>query len=121
MTVIFLPLSAVSSIFGMNTVDIRDMELGQWAYWATAVPVTIAVIFLGLLFTGELRNLALWALGLGKDGATGAAPAGALPVDRARGYDEKPMYRVDAGDEWGEVSRPPRHRPVRVIHRDHEY
>ena len=29
MTVIFLPLSAVSSIFGMNTVDIRDMEQGD--------------------------------------------------------------------------------------------
>ena len=60
MTVIFLPLSAVSSIFGMNTVDIRDMEQGQWAYWAAAIPVTVLVIFLGLLFTGELRNLAGW-------------------------------------------------------------
>ena len=59
-TVIFLPLSAVSSIFGMNTVDIRDMEQGQWAYWAAAIPVTVLVIFLGLLFTGELRNLAGW-------------------------------------------------------------
>lgn len=62
-TVVFLPLSAVSSIFGMNTADIRDMELGQWAYWAAAVPVTVLVMFLGLLFTGELGNLARWVFG----------------------------------------------------------
>lgn len=28
-TVIFLPLSAVASVFGMNTADIRDMDLNQ--------------------------------------------------------------------------------------------
>lgn len=61
-TIIFLPLSAVSSIFGMNTSDIRDMELSQWAYWAAALPITAAVIFLGLLFTGELRNFLRWAV-----------------------------------------------------------
>lgn len=69
MTIIFLPLSAVSSIFGMNTADIRDMDLGQWAYWAAALPVTAAVIFLGLLFTGELRALLRWAVtGAEKEG-----------------------------------------------------
>ncbi|KAK4234084.1 hypothetical protein C8A03DRAFT_38158 [Achaetomium macrosporum] len=59
-TVIFLPLSAVASVFGMNTADIRDMDLGQWAYWATAMPVTIVVVPLGLLFTGELANVKRW-------------------------------------------------------------
>ena len=59
-TVIFLPLSAVSSIFGMNTSDMRDLEQGQWLYWATAVPVTLGVILLGLLWTGELRNAFQW-------------------------------------------------------------
>ncbi|KAK4148483.1 hypothetical protein C8A00DRAFT_38940 [Chaetomidium leptoderma] len=56
-TVIFLPLSAVASIFGMNSADIRDTDLGQWAYWTTAVPVTVVVVFLGLLFTGELGTM----------------------------------------------------------------
>jgi len=60
-TVIFLPLSAVSSIFGMNTSDIRDLEQGQWLYWATAIPVTLGVILLGLLWRGELRNAFQWA------------------------------------------------------------
>ncbi len=59
-TVIFLPLSAVSSIFGMNTSDMRDLEQGQWLYWATAIPVTAGVILLGLLWTGELRNAFEW-------------------------------------------------------------
>ncbi|RYO78437.1 hypothetical protein DL766_001500 [Monosporascus sp. MC13-8B] len=59
-TVIFLPLSAVASIFGMNTRDVRDMDLDQWAYWAAAVPVTAVVVFLGLLWTGELGNIVRW-------------------------------------------------------------
>lgn len=32
-TIIFLPISAVSSIFGMNTTDVRDMTYSQWLYW----------------------------------------------------------------------------------------
>jgi Mg2+ and Co2+ transporter CorA len=55
-TVVFLPLSSIASIFGMNSSDVRDMDIGQWAYWATALPVTVGVIFLGLWFTGELDN-----------------------------------------------------------------
>ncbi|KAK3307749.1 uncharacterized protein B0T15DRAFT_522460 [Chaetomium strumarium] len=65
-TIIFLPLSAVASIFGINTRDVRDMELDQWAYWATAVPVTVLVIFLGLLWTGELGNILGWAQSFGQ-------------------------------------------------------
>lgn len=79
MTVIFLPLSAVSSIFGMNTVDIRDMEHGQWAYWAAAVPLTVLVMLLGLLFTGELGNLAGWIV---------------MKMRQMVGYYERP-YRMD--------------------------
>ncbi|KXX79338.1 hypothetical protein MMYC01_204552 [Madurella mycetomatis] len=64
-TIIFLPLSAISSIFGMNTSDIRDMDLGQSAYWAVALPVTALVIFLGLLWTGELGNIVGWVQSFG--------------------------------------------------------
>ncbi|KAF9879715.1 hypothetical protein CkaCkLH20_02526 [Colletotrichum karsti] len=62
-TIIFLPLSAVSSIFGMNTSDIRDMEAGQWLYWATAIPVTILIIMVGLWWMGELAHLFNWVTG----------------------------------------------------------
>lgn len=61
-TIIFLPLSAVSSIFGMNTKDVRDMEWGQGLYWAVAIPVTVVVIILGLLMTGQLGFIAEWVL-----------------------------------------------------------
>ena len=47
-TVIFLPLSFISSIFGMNTAGIRNMNKGQWVFWVSAIPVTIAVIGLSL-------------------------------------------------------------------------
>ncbi|KAI0852613.1 hypothetical protein F5Y00DRAFT_176805 [Daldinia vernicosa] len=63
-TIIFLPLSTISSIFGMNSSDVRDMDLGQWAYWATALPTTIAVIIIGLWWMGELHNLIDWVRGL---------------------------------------------------------
>jgi hypothetical protein len=49
----------------MNTTDVRDMELGQWAYWAVALPVTALVIFLGLLWTGELGNIVGWMQSFG--------------------------------------------------------
>ncbi|KAL8757990.1 MAG: hypothetical protein Q9184_004061 [Pyrenodesmia sp. 2 TL-2023] len=47
-TVIFLPLSFVSSIFGMNTKDIRNMDKSQWVFWVSAIPMTIIVIGLAL-------------------------------------------------------------------------
>lgn len=57
-TSIFLPLSSIASIFGMNTTGVRDMSSGQWLYWAVAIPVTGAVILGGLWWMGELGNLA---------------------------------------------------------------
>ncbi|KAI5367219.1 Putative Mg2+ transporter protein, CorA-like/Zinc transport protein ZntB [Septoria linicola] len=43
-TIVFLPLNFVSSFFGMNFSDIRDMETTQWLFWAVAVAVTISVV-----------------------------------------------------------------------------
>ncbi|KAI1065854.1 hypothetical protein LB507_000357 [Fusarium sp. FIESC RH6] len=68
-TIIFLPISAVSSIFGMNTTDVRDMPHSQWLYWAVAIPLTIVVILIGLWFMGELGNLSRWLLGRPGKGA----------------------------------------------------
>ncbi|KAI2633689.1 hypothetical protein GGS26DRAFT_56879 [Hypomontagnella submonticulosa] len=73
-TIIFLPLSTISSIFGMNSSDVRDMELGQWAYWAAALPTTVAVILLGLWWMGELHNLVNWVRG--SPSRTARGPAG---------------------------------------------
>ncbi|RDA89977.1 hypothetical protein CP533_0853 [Ophiocordyceps camponoti-saundersi (nom. inval.)] len=57
-TIIFLPLSAISSIFGMNTNDVRNMASDQWLYWAVAVPVTVVVILAGLWWMGEFDGAA---------------------------------------------------------------
>ena len=54
-TVIFLPLSFMSSIFGMNTADIRNMSKGQKVFWISAIPVTTAVIGLSLFTYRHFR------------------------------------------------------------------
>ncbi|KAH6898806.1 hypothetical protein B0T10DRAFT_120301 [Thelonectria olida] len=59
-TIIFLPISTVSSIFGMNTTDVRDMESSQWLYWVVAIPLTLSVILMGLWWMGEIGNIARW-------------------------------------------------------------
>jgi hypothetical protein len=43
-TLIFLPLSFVSSYFGMNTSDIRNMDGTQKLFWTVSASVTIAVV-----------------------------------------------------------------------------
>lgn len=55
-TIVFLPLSTVAGILGMNTVDVRDMELTQWVFWAAAVPLCVVIITLCLIWAGELGN-----------------------------------------------------------------
>lgn len=59
-TIIFLPMDTVSSIFGMNTADVRDMELTQWAFWAAAIPTGILVILAALWMVGAYGELAAW-------------------------------------------------------------
>ncbi|ETS79588.1 hypothetical protein PFICI_09441 [Pestalotiopsis fici W106-1] len=43
-TIIFLPLSFVTSFLGMNTADIRDMENSQTLFWIIAMPVSALVL-----------------------------------------------------------------------------
>ncbi|KAM4059652.1 corA-like Mg2+ transporter protein [Hirsutella rhossiliensis] len=71
-TIIFLPISATSSIFGMNTSDVRNMVSGQWLYWAVTVPVTLMVILIGLWWMNELGNVIQWIMGKRPDRAPGA-------------------------------------------------
>lgn len=48
-TIVFLPLSFVASVFGMNTADIRNMNTPQWLFWACAIPCTVLVMALSML------------------------------------------------------------------------
>ncbi|KAF3914887.1 hypothetical protein ABW20_dc0106664 [Dactylellina cionopaga] len=49
-TTVFLPLNFVTSFFGMNTVDIRNIEQSQGIFWMTAVPVTVVILGLALVW-----------------------------------------------------------------------
>ncbi|KAL9086232.1 MAG: hypothetical protein Q9159_004297 [Coniocarpon cinnabarinum] len=57
-TVIFLPLSFLSSFFGMNVSDIRDMQSSQWLFWTCAASLTVAVVVIStfLAFYGARLN-----------------------------------------------------------------
>jgi hypothetical protein len=48
-TIVFLPLSFVASLFGMNTSDMRDLENNQSIFWAVALPLTAVIGGLSLL------------------------------------------------------------------------
>lgn len=43
-TIIFLPLSFISSFFGMNFSDIRDMEATQQLFWIVAGSLTVGTV-----------------------------------------------------------------------------
>ena len=63
-TIIFLPLNFVSSFFGMNFSDIREMGQTQWLFWAVALCVTAGVVgsSLFLAFSGGkmYEKVLLW-------------------------------------------------------------
>src|SRR5688572_25633063 len=51
-TVIFLPLSFITSYMGMNTKDIRDLNQGQWLFWAVGGPLTVVGLLVLWLIVG---------------------------------------------------------------------
>jgi hypothetical protein len=40
----------------MNVNDVRNMELNQWVFWVTAIPLTFIIITLCLVWAGEFGN-----------------------------------------------------------------
>jgi hypothetical protein len=63
-TIIFLPLSFVASVLGMNTSDVRNMDGTQWVFWVVAIPLTIVIMFASLWFAGLLDGLRRWLASL---------------------------------------------------------
>jgi hypothetical protein len=77
-TVIFLPLSFVTSFLGMNTTDIRDMGSSSSLFWTIAIPLT-AITMASVLYIGyngdDLRDFfdMLYRIATGKQSrSTGA-------------------------------------------------
>ena len=61
-TIVFLPLSFVASVFGMNTFDIRNLSHSQWLFWVCAIPFTIVVVGLSVLIVQHIEPLRqFWA------------------------------------------------------------
>jgi Mg2+ and Co2+ transporter CorA len=54
-TTIFLPLSFMTGLFGMNTSDIRNLQAGQGLFWSVALPFTtiIAATVILIAFRGD--------------------------------------------------------------------
>ena len=48
-TIVFLPLSFVTSYLGMNTSDLRNMKSGQQLFWAIGAPVAFVVLSTALV------------------------------------------------------------------------
>lgn len=57
-TIIFLPLSFVTSYLGMNTSDLRNMKSGQTLFWAIGAPVAFVILSTALVaaFYGTLTQ-----------------------------------------------------------------
>ena len=57
-TITFLPLSFVTSYFGMNTSDLRNMESGQSLFWTVGAPLAFIILSLSLMaaFFESLRR-----------------------------------------------------------------
>jgi uncharacterized membrane protein len=72
-TVIFLPLSFVASVFGMNTTDIRNMALTQWVFWLSACSFTVVVVLITVYFV-DVPPLWRWLERKGDAKSGNAAP-----------------------------------------------
>lgn len=92
-TIIFLPLSFVTSFFGMNTSDIRDIDNSQVIFWIVAIPLTIVVGGLSLLVAYGGPPLRAQAQKLRKY----KAEMQPISLRRKRGDDEEKSYDMKPG------------------------
>jgi CorA-like Mg2+ transporter protein len=59
-TVIFLPLSFVSSYLGMNTVDIRNSTTHQDLFWMISIPITASILFSLWIVLAMRKRIKRW-------------------------------------------------------------
>ncbi|KAL8857722.1 MAG: hypothetical protein Q9178_005757 [Gyalolechia marmorata] len=128
-TIIFLPLSFVSSFFGMNTTDIRDTKFPQWIFWVSALPLTILVVVISLfvahkieplkdLWTRVQDKLAAYQEGRRTEMYYGASPRPLRRDDESQQSSDAPrVSRRDVvdSDDSSSVRHARRRRPGRFI------
>ncbi|KAM3552768.1 hypothetical protein MY1884_007032 [Beauveria asiatica] len=59
-TLFFLPLSFISSFFGMNVADIRKKKSNQPLFWSIALPVTLGVLAIAFLYGYKWDSMVGW-------------------------------------------------------------
>ncbi|KAL9028260.1 MAG: hypothetical protein Q9196_003346 [Gyalolechia fulgens] len=95
-TIVFLPLSFVSSFFGMNTSDIRGMATPQWAFWASAVPLTATVVGVSIFVARKIEPMKDWWSSVAERWKVKPKPVG--NVFPAPGLvTQQPMQRMASG------------------------
>ncbi|OQD98435.1 hypothetical protein PENSOL_c009G05499 [Penicillium solitum] len=91
MTVVFTPLSFVTSYLGMNTADIRDMNSSQTLFWAISAPLTVGIITIVLFVAFQVDRIreafdAFWTYDSTLAAKSGSAVLrGKGPKDRIQG------------------------------------
>ncbi|KAH7082978.1 hypothetical protein BKA63DRAFT_501966 [Paraphoma chrysanthemicola] len=63
-TIIFLPLSFISSFFGMNFSDIRDMDQTQRLFWIVAGSLTVGTVAFSVFLAFYGGAIVEWFMGL---------------------------------------------------------
>jgi hypothetical protein len=63
-TIIFLPLTFVATVLGMNTSDIRNLQKTQTLYWEIALPLTAIVILVAYAFSNRAGDIQEYWYGL---------------------------------------------------------
>jgi hypothetical protein len=62
-TIVFLPLSFISSFFGMNFSDIRDMERTQGLFWIVAGSLTVGTVAFAMFLAFYGGSMVDWFIG----------------------------------------------------------
>ncbi|KAJ5173902.1 uncharacterized protein N7500_001833 [Penicillium coprophilum] len=100
-TVVFMPLSFVTSYLGMNTNDIRNMASSQTLFWTISAPLTVGIITIVLAVAFQIDRIreffdAFWAYDSSLVARSGS---GALRRDGTENHNEK-LSRLSTPNNW---------------------
>ncbi|KAJ5205556.1 Mg2+ transporter protein CorA-like/Zinc transport protein ZntB [Penicillium cf. griseofulvum] len=100
-TVIFMPLSFVTSYLGMNTNDIRNMASSQTLFWAISAPLTVGIITVVLVVAFQADRIreafdAFWAY----DSALGVKSASADLRSKGTKSHIKKLSELSSPKNW---------------------
>lgn len=111
-TIVFLPMSFVTGFLGMNTVDMRNLESGQWVFWAAAIPLTFVVVGVTIWigYKGEALSRWLWlrqarANNTSRRHLTSSASSTSLPPSSSNMVQSKRQLPIEYNSGNGKVNQ----------------